>query len=330
MVKDEQKTIKRAIESAIKLVDGIVLVDTGSSDATIDIATAVAADYNVPIAVHEERWVDFGTNRTSALAYARSLYESDLQNTLFLLLDADDQIADFPDRRDISSTAEAFTAVNKFGNSCYYQIRMLRGSVEFYWLGKTHECLSSNRGADLKLEHLNGFLYVLGTDSNRRLSGRKTIEDIAMLKETLVENPNDARAWFYLGNCYADLGDYYKAVVAYQHRIPLDGYDEEVYVSQFRAGVCCELLGKYDDAVLSWLSAIEIDPARKEAYTKLAEFFYSAKKHKLAKIFAELGIATNPVEGQLFADSSCQDRCWYVFERTHKASKQETKPATEA
>lgn len=330
MVKNEEKIIQRAISSAIEYVDGIVLVDTGSTDNTKELAAAIAREHNKPIYIHDDRWEDFGTNRTRAFKFAKSVVGNDV---FLLLLDADDKIIDLPDCSSIPDYVDAVTAMNKFGPKAYRQIRLIKTSADFdfEWIGKTHEYLSSNKEGGIEVDHLFGFVYELGTDSNRRLSGNKTFEDIELLRQTLKEDPENPRAWFYLGNCYWDqrtTESLYKAVNAYLHRASLIGYKEEIYLSWIRAGICCWMLGKHDDAILSWLSAIDADKNRREAYTLLAELYLSVGKKNLAFLFSEHGIAAAPPEGQLFADTTCEQRCWDVFNKIY-CPEQKAESATE-
>lgn len=77
--RDEEKTIKRAIESVAGLADEIIVVDTGSKDNTIKEAAAAGAR------VYEEKWDDdFSKPRNKALDMSRAGW--------ILSLDADEVI----------------------------------------------------------------------------------------------------------------------------------------------------------------------------------------------------------------------------------------------
>lgn len=314
MVKNEEAVIGRAIHSACGKadVDEIMIFDTGSTDSTFDRAHEEA---DAPIRYFKQEWRDFGYNRTAALNAARmELPEvQNLKKTYFLLLDADDEIYSFPSRSAIPEDAEVLTATNIFGSLKYPQIRMVRADVGLEWVGKTHEVLMCTDGRDAKSAELPGFVYLIGSDSSRRKSGRKTAEDIKLLRQEVAENPGNTRALFYLGNCLWDSKQYDEAVCAFRSNVEAHvkqpGFDEELYLSIVRAGDCCLHIGENDSAIVLWLEAIEKRPHRPEAYACLAKFYYSVGHKVLAMLFASEGAVVNPGKDRLFVDYGLRQLC---------------------
>ena len=320
MVKNEEAVIGRAIWSAISKVnvDSVIVVDTGSTDETREVAReATQRQPMTPVALRwfEMEWRDFGWNRTAALNVARATLPegADLKNTYFLLLDADDEIASFPDKMSIPEDAEVLTATNIFGPMKYPQIRMVRADVGLTWVGKTHEYLACTEGRDAVLRHLDGFVYVLGTDSSRRKSGNKAPEDIELLKQEILEDPDNTRARFYLGNSYWDLKQYEDAIAEFRDCIDAHrrnpGFDEELYLSAVRAGDCALHLGLTDEAILLWLEAINERPHRPESYACLAKCYQALNRNVLAFKFASDGAVANPGNDRLFVDYGARQLC---------------------
>jgi tetratricopeptide (TPR) repeat protein len=319
MVKNEEHCIGRAIRSAFPYVDSVVIVDTGSTDNTYgNLCYLLDEEVGKPWLFCSQLWSDFGANRTSALQAAKAeMLRLDIEpeNVLFLTLDADDEILSFPDKSEISATADCFTAVNKFGSLAYPQIRLLRGNVDFVWVGKTHEELRCTTH-DAKVEALPGFEYKVGTDSSRRKSGNKTSEDIDLLIKAVEENTLDSRAWFYLGNSYLDLREYVQAISHFEARTQLQGFAEEIYLSWVRMGICYEAIGQDDDAILCWLKAIDLRPWRAEAYTHLAFRAAGNRAYNLAAMWARMGLAKSKqgTTDRLFVDTGCGKRCLDLLE----------------
>jgi glycosyltransferase involved in cell wall biosynthesis len=69
IVRDEEAVIGRCLTSALPLIDTWTICDTGSTDATADLVAEVLA--GVPGELHRRPWVDFGHNRSEAIALAR-------------------------------------------------------------------------------------------------------------------------------------------------------------------------------------------------------------------------------------------------------------------
>ena len=79
IVKNEKKVLGRCLESVKNYVDDIIVLDTGSSDSTIDIARSYRAR------LYQWEWQnDFSKARNEALKYSKCDYN--------LSLDADDYI----------------------------------------------------------------------------------------------------------------------------------------------------------------------------------------------------------------------------------------------
>ena len=82
IVRDEEKTIERAIASVRPVADEIIVVDTGSADRTVSIAEGLGAD------IHHFPWCDdFAAARNFAIGKAKGDY--------IFMLDADEYISPF-------------------------------------------------------------------------------------------------------------------------------------------------------------------------------------------------------------------------------------------
>jgi len=105
IAKNEERSIGRLLESATRLVDEIIVVDTGSHDNTIEIARAAGAR------VSHLDWIDdFSAARNSALELTNAPWR--------LVLDADEWIApETNDIREICNREDKFVGRVNISNS---------------------------------------------------------------------------------------------------------------------------------------------------------------------------------------------------------------------
>ena len=128
IVRNEAPVIRRCLESVLPLIDYVLIVDTGSTDATRTVVRDFLSEKNIAGEVIDEPWQNFAYNRTFALRKLREKRQIDYS----LMVDADQIMvyeADF--------TAERFKETLR---EDLYDIRLRTGSIEYL---APH--LSSNR-----------------------------------------------------------------------------------------------------------------------------------------------------------------------------------------
>src|SRR5215510_11814980 len=69
IVRNEAHVIARALRSVRGIIDYWIVCDTGSTDATIPLVFEALC--GIPGELHAHEWVDFGHNRSLAIALAR-------------------------------------------------------------------------------------------------------------------------------------------------------------------------------------------------------------------------------------------------------------------
>jgi tetratricopeptide (TPR) repeat protein len=213
IVKDEEATLARAITSAKDVVDEIVVVDTGSTDRTVEIATELGAK------VVTHAWNDdFAAARNAGLEHATGDW--------ILFLDADEQLvaSDAAKLRDLAARPwrEGFllTIVNRVGTAgsgtalTQDVLRMFRNRPEHRFEGRIHEsvlqCLPSDaperlETAGVRIDH-DGYL-----DTTRAAKG-KSARNLKLLERQVAESAPSAYLSFNLGSEHLAAGDPSEAV----------------------------------------------------------------------------------------------------------------------
>lgn len=328
MVKNESRIIRRALDSALPYVTAVCVVDTGSTDGTVNEVERWACDRGLlrAVSLHHRPWKDFGHNRTETLQIATEYAHANGCNWL-LLFDADETMeGTLPDLSlpvdrwtcQGQSPAGALSIERDGGEPAivaahsveYNRTPLLRVGKPWRYVGATHEYLWLDEPYECR--HCDTLRIVEHNDSDRRLSGRKLTEDLALLERQLDENPNDERAAFYAARTLMDLERFDEAETMFRRRIELGGrFHEEIWHAIVYLALCKQKQGQSPIGEL--LSAFEFcRGTRSESLLYAAAWFSEHEQHTLARLFTEAAARVpKPQDAVLWVDERCYD--WRVF-----------------
>ncbi|MCB2312377.1 glycosyltransferase [Clostridium tagluense] len=229
IVKNEETYLPRCLSSIKDIVDEIIIVDTGSTDRTIDIAKSFGAN------VHYFKWNNnFSDARNESLKYATKDW--------ILILDGDDELypEDQENLRDLLTKQLDENAIYYFETLNYYgstidnnsitinlNPRLYKNNQGTHYDGEIHNQLifSENKyNAIYTLIKIHHFGYM-----NKSIDSKdKRTRNITLLKQQIKKDPDNYFAHFNLGTEYAALDDvkmalehYYKS---YENFEPHNGY----------------------------------------------------------------------------------------------------------
>jgi len=208
ITKDEEKNIAKCLDSLKPVADEIIVIDTGSEDATIQIAEDLGAH------VFRQKWEnDFSKAKNAALDRARGDW--------IVFLDADEYF----DETSVSKVRAVIEKVH--GNrsvdgikcelinidrddgkiiSSNEILRIFRNSKKIRYINKIHEELRKN-GAPLTCADARSVLSILHTGYSAVLQAEKARRNLELLKN----NPDDKKSAYYLATTYFILDEDEKA-----------------------------------------------------------------------------------------------------------------------
>jgi tetratricopeptide (TPR) repeat protein len=204
IVKNEAATLARCLASVQDIVDEIIVVDTGSSDSTKEIAQQHCAR------VFDLPWPDsFSAARNESIRHASGQW--------LLWLDSDEYFdeanreklralfADLPNDNTAYVMQQRSGAAN--GSAALVgQMRLFRNHPDIRWDYRVHEQMLPSlkkaghtiRFTDIAIEH-SGYVDPV-------LRHKKLERNLRLLHLDMAERPNDPFTLFNLGWAYADLG----------------------------------------------------------------------------------------------------------------------------
>ncbi len=195
IVKDAENSVENAIASAKLLSRHIVVVDTGSTDATPVRAARSGAE------LYFRQWTnDFSEARNTAIKHMRSDW--------VLVLDADERV----DEESIEDMDELLSdpsigglrirIINALGEgnstfSEHYYTRLFRNHPQIRFRGEIHEQIADSiKEAGLRIADCN--LRIIH-DGYRQVNSSKNERNTIMLKSQLEKNPSDVWTQYHLG-----------------------------------------------------------------------------------------------------------------------------------
>ncbi|MGR3311301.1 MAG: tetratricopeptide repeat-containing glycosyltransferase family 2 protein [Candidatus Brocadiales bacterium] len=282
IIRNEEKTLQRCLESVKHLVDEMIIVDTGSTDRSVEIAKRYGAK------VFHHRWNnDFSEARNYALQQATGDW--------ILHLDADEELK----KEDIPLVKELIKDKDTNGVQCViynvqkdssdflisYFIRLLRNNIGVYYSGLIHETPiipGKISHSNIRITHHG---YALNEEGWRDKGGR----NVKLLQKQLVENPDDPFIHFHLAKTYYQLQAFDMALAEGKEVLrlmPRDTFKTRPELEIFVLMACIlSNKGNFLEAERMCLEAIKINPDYFDPYFFLGHIYFKQKDFEKAVLY---------------------------------------------
>ena len=209
IVKNEEKYLAGCLESVKGIADEIVIVDTGSTDSTVDIAQKYGAK------IYNFKWInDFSAARNFALKKSTGRW--------VLYLDADERL----DPKSVSELKEFLKRTEKLACYCFIRsdddknkipsvityTRFFRNSNNLYFSGKVHEQIEHSLRKE-RYRFINTSINIIHLGYNITIDGLrvKAQRNLEYLLEDFKKEKNPY-LMFQIAQSYGVLGQKEKAV----------------------------------------------------------------------------------------------------------------------
>ncbi|MFC0525416.1 glycosyltransferase [Pontibacillus salicampi] len=250
IVKDEEQFLETCLENAKNQVDEIIIVDTGSSDSTIQIASRYTDN------IYTFTWNnDFAEARNFSIRKATSEH--------ILILDADEYINDeitIKDYVDDVNDVYSVGIVNFGSNGATFSHeahRLFRNNIGLTYYGKLHEDIMVSENH--RLGFLPSAIYHVGYRDDVITKKDKRNRNSTILQEEVKENRSGFNL-YNLGKEYRLTGEYEKAIEVYKEAYSKS--KEKVFLNDllFNLIDVLRLQNRLKDALQLCNDAIELFP----------------------------------------------------------------------
>jgi glycosyltransferase involved in cell wall biosynthesis len=284
IVKDEEQVLARCLDSVRDVFDEIVIVDTGSTDQTKQIAERYTQN------IYDFNWNDdFSAARNESFARAAMDY--------CMWMDADDILLE-ADRQALlqlkaSLPAETDVVMMKYhvqfddqGNPTYsyYRERLIRRKPAPLWQGFVHEVIAP----------FGNILYSDIAVTHRRVKKSSSDRNLKIYEAKKEQGvPFDPRAEFYYARELYYHGWYEKAIYEFEQFLQRpDGWAENKIEACRMLSYCYQDAGQPEKILPALFQSFAYDIPRAELCCEIGFYFAERQAYQLAVFWYEQALKT--------------------------------------
>ena len=278
IVKNEEEVLRQCLDSVKDLCDEIVIVDTGSTDKTKDIAKEYTEK------VIDFKWIDdFSVARNFAFSNATMEYIFWLDADDILLKEDQEKFKEL--KANLDPVYNAYSMIYNLTfdadgnpNFSYRRNRLVKREMNFKWVGPVHEYLDVYGHiypADISITHRKTEKKRESIQSNRNLK----------IYEKRLEKGEEftPRDLFYYANELKDHAQYLKSILFYEKFLATkQGWVEDNIRACINMAFCYRYLGSEEKEKEALVRSFIYDLPRPEVSCRMGDIYTNKKIFKKA------------------------------------------------
>ena len=303
IMKNESHVAERMLDSIKSIVDGVCVVDTGSTDNSIDIVRGWGEKNGIETYVFERPFDDFEKSRNFSIQKTKEMFlgRNDGHTYYSFWLDFDENLIIEPSFNKNNITRDLYMFNVYIGQMKYTRNEMFKLDKPCRFYGPVHEfivCDEKNITSGL-LEGLRVNVQMDGASWQGKTSEKYL--DHAHRLETYINNDRSDPRWiFYTAQSYHDSASIQdnkdeneerlrRSLRYYRERTErTDGYPEEIYYAHFRIGTIMRNLEEpWNLTLQECLKAYAVDPLRGESIKTIIDYYLQMGEWHLAYLYSK-------------------------------------------
>lgn len=266
IVKNAGDKFEEVLTRNLPIIDKWTILDTGSTDNTIDIIKKVLVGKKKG-ELFQEPFVDFGTSRNRCLKLAGSSckYKLMLDDTYMI----EGELREFLEETRGDQFSDSFSLYITSDDVQYCSNRITKTSSKLKYVYKIHEVIQMENNINVCIPIEKARINDMRLDYMEKRTMDRKEYDLKMLFEMVEELPNDPRHLYYIGQTYNLLKKYDLAFEYFMKRVehPVEGNLQEKIDACFEAGRLANFfLNKpWEECEKIYMRVFEMDKTRPEA-----------------------------------------------------------------
>ena len=283
MVKNAGSQFESMLKSNFHLIDEWTVLDTGSTDETIDIVKRVLVGKKRGN-LFQEPFINFreSRNRCLQLAQKRCKYILTLDDTYVVKGD----LRGFLNQVRGDQFADSFSLFIESYDNQYASNRIIQSSSELRYIYKIHEVITDKHNLNVIVPMECAYIDDKHSSYMEERSNARKQLDLKLLYEEMEDNPMEPRTYYYLGNTYKMMGEHEKAFFNYMKRSEIGnaGFIQERVDATFEAGRLAnfQLNRPWEECLALYEKAFKMDESRPECPYFIGIHHYMNGEHKTA------------------------------------------------
>ena len=199
IIKNGGDSLEQILNENLDIIDRWTILDTGSTDNTIDIINKVLVGKKKGN-LHQEPFINFreSRNRCLDLAGKSCKFIITLDDTYIIK----GSIRNFLNTVRGDQIATSFSFYIQSDDVQYTSNRIIKSESNLRYIYRIHEVITPKNNMNVMVPIIHSYIFDFRSDymQNRTMDRKKL--DLELLYDTVKEYPDDSRAYYYLGQTY--------------------------------------------------------------------------------------------------------------------------------
>jgi hypothetical protein len=283
MVKNGGPQFEQMLLDNMSIIDRWTILDTGSTDGTIDTINRVLVGKKEGI-LYEEPFINFRESRNRLLDLAGNVCKYNLMLDDTYVIKGD--LRTFLEKVRSDQYANSFTLFVHSDDTKYGSNRITKSNSGLRYIHKIHEVICDYNNINVVIPEEEAYIEDRRFEyMEKRTQERKSL-DLKLLYEEVEDDKNNPRSYYYLAQTYNCLSDYEKAFYYFMKRCEFtnSGFLQERVDAAFEAARIAnfKLNKPWDVCEKLYEAAFKIDESRPEALYFIGIHYYLENNYKKA------------------------------------------------